>query len=117
EALGSAVMGETIEALTRLADVVIFDTPPCLPVTDAEVLASRVDGVVVVIEAGRSPQNAVTETVDLLRHVRARLLGCVLNKIDQSRKGAYYHYHYYRGGYRYSGGPPRHTVLQRLRPG
>jgi capsular exopolysaccharide synthesis family protein len=103
ELLGSEAMAHLIGQMREEADVVVFDTPPCLPVTDAEVLASQLDGVVLVIESGRTPKEAVKKTMELLGQVRARVLGCVLNKIDQSRKGAYYHYNYYRGGYRYYG--------------
>ncbi len=103
ELLGSEAMTQAIESLRLEADLVIFDTPPCLPVTDAEVLASQVDAVTVVIEAGRSQKDAVKSTMELLFQVRARVIGVILNKIDQSRKGAYYHYYYYRGGYRHYG--------------
>src|SRR5439155_25762665 len=100
EMLGSEAMTQLIEHLRLEADMVILDTPPCLPVTDAELLASRVDATVVVVEAGKSPRDTVKSTMELLGQVRARVIGCVLNKIDQSKKGAYYHYNYYRGGYR-----------------
>jgi succinoglycan biosynthesis transport protein ExoP len=114
ELLGSESMVQLMGNLRKEADLIVFDTPPCLPVTDAEVLASQVDGVVVVIEAGRSSKDAVKSTIDLLIQVRARVLGCVLNKIDQSRKGAYYHYNYYRGGYRYYGEKPAVAARPRL---
>src|SRR5262249_6685814 len=48
ELLGSEAMTQLIQALRQEADMVVFDTPPCLPVTDAEVLASQLDGVALV---------------------------------------------------------------------
>ena len=98
EMLNSDTMDGVIEGLHALADIVIFDTPPAIPVTDALVLATKVDGVVLVVEAGQAKKGAVRHARDLLMQTRARVLGVVLNKIDQSGKGYYYHY-YYRGSY------------------
>ena len=52
ELLNSERMRELIKQLSQVADLVIFDTPPCIPVTDAQVLAHRVDGVVLVHRGG-----------------------------------------------------------------
>lgn len=114
ELLGSEAMTQLIHSLRQEADFVVFDTPPCLPVTDAEVLSSQVDGTVLVIECGRSQKEAVRTSMELLKQVRARVVGCVLNKIDQSKKGAYYHYYYYRGGYRYYGDRPAPTTTRKF---
>jgi capsular exopolysaccharide synthesis family protein len=98
ELLSSQAMHQVIEQLLERADLVIFDTPPVIPVTDAQVLAPQVDGIVLVVEAGQARKAAVKHARDLLEQSRTRILGVVMNKIDQTSKGYYYHY-YYRGGY------------------
>ncbi len=99
ELLNSQAMMDLLEQLKDVADLVIIDSPPVIPVTDAQVLASHVDGVVLVVEAGQARKASVKHARDLLEQTRGRILGVVLNKIDQSSKGYYYHY-YYRSGYR-----------------
>jgi Mrp family chromosome partitioning ATPase len=63
-------------------DVILIDTPPCLLVADSLVIAPLVSGIVVVIEAGKTTQEAVARTVDSLVMTGARVLGAVLNKTD-----------------------------------
>jgi capsular exopolysaccharide synthesis family protein len=99
ELLNSQAMMDLLERFKEHADLVVFDTPPTIPVTDSQVIASHVDGVVLVVEAGQSRKATLKHARDLLERTHGRLLGVVLNKIDQSAKGYYYHY-YYRGGYR-----------------
>nr|AQQ74443.1 hypothetical protein [uncultured bacterium] len=98
ELLNSQAMMDLLQLLKEHADVVIFDTPPTVPVTDAQVLGTHLDGMVLVVEAGQARKAAVKHARELLNQTHTRLLGVVLNKIDQSSKG-YYHYYYYRSGY------------------
>ncbi len=99
ELLNSQAMMDLMALMREHADLIVFDTPPTIPVTDAQVLASVTDGAVLVVEAGQSRKAAVKHARDLLAQTHSRVLGVVLNKIDQSSKGYYYHY-YYRSGYR-----------------
>lgn len=99
ELLNSQAMMDLMAQMREYADLIVFDTPPTIPVTDAQVLASVTDGAVLVVEAGQSRKAAVKHARDLLTQTHSRVLGVVLNKIDQSSKGYYYHY-YYRSGYR-----------------
>lgn len=99
ELLNSQAMLDLLERFKEYADLVVFDTPPTIPVTDSQVVASHVDGVILVVEAGQSRKATLKHARDLLERTHGRLLGVVLNKIDQSAKGYYYHY-YQRGGYR-----------------
>ena len=87
ELLGSEWMTHLIEAMREEADMVVFDTPPCLPVTDAEVLASRPGRDGAGDRVGPHAEGSSKKTMEVLGQVRARVLGCILNKIDQSRKG------------------------------
>jgi capsular exopolysaccharide synthesis family protein len=81
ELLNSARMGELIRQLGSLADIVLFDTPPCIPVTDAQVLATRVDGVVLVLEVGVAKKAALRHAKGLFDQAHARSLGLVFNKV------------------------------------
>jgi succinoglycan biosynthesis transport protein ExoP len=96
ELLNSQVMLDLMDTMKDIADVVIFDTPPTIPVTDAQVLGSHLDGMILVVEAGQARKAAVKHAREMLERTRVRLLGVVLNKIDQNSKG-YYHQYYYKG--------------------
>jgi non-specific protein-tyrosine kinase len=93
ELLGSERMEAIVEELEGQADIVLFDSPPVLAVTDAVVLATRVDGVLMVCNAGRTRRNEAQKAVEELRRVRANLLGAVLNRLSARQGG--YHYYYY----------------------
>jgi capsular exopolysaccharide synthesis family protein len=95
ELLGSIRMQAVIERLRQIADVVIFDTPPVTAVTDATVLAARADGVVLVVERGRTDVGTVNRAIEKLKAVRGNLLGVVLNKMRVSATSEYYYYRYY----------------------
>lgn len=81
ELLASRRMAEVIELLTGQADMVLFDTPPVIAVTDAAVLASRVDGVLLVINAGSTKRDYVRQAQALLQKVNARVVGTVLTNV------------------------------------
>jgi len=81
ELMGSRRMEEVIAALARQADQVLFDTPPVVAVTDAAVLATRVDGVLLVISAGKTRREVARTAVQRLRQINARLVGTVLTNV------------------------------------
>jgi capsular exopolysaccharide synthesis family protein len=118
ELLGSSRMQEILHEAKARFDVVLLDSPPLLAVTDAAVLATMVDGVVLVIRTERTKRDAVRRALGHVRSVRGRLLGAVLNDVDM-RSGAYYgsygHYYYsYYGSERRTGSDARKAV-RRLR--
>ncbi len=76
--LASAKMNEVIAQLSERADVVLFDAPPVVAVTDASLLASKVDGVLLVVRAGSTRRELVEEAKDRLEKVNAWLVGAVL---------------------------------------
>ena len=96
ELLGSAPMRETLRELESRFDVVIIDTPPLLPVTDAAVLSTIAGGTVVIVGAGRVDRDQLTKSLQSLEAVNARLLGLVLNMTPTKGNNAYYNY---RDGY------------------
>ncbi len=81
ELLGSRRMEEIIATLRERADLVLFDAPPIIAVTDAAVLASKVDGVLLVIRAGTTKRDHAQRAKALLEKVNARLVGAVLNNV------------------------------------
>jgi protein-tyrosine kinase len=80
--IGSRRMQELITALTKQADQVFFDTPPVVAVTDAAVLAGKVDGVLLVITAGKTRREYARTAVQRLQQVNARLVGIVLTNVQ-----------------------------------
>jgi hypothetical protein len=96
ELLGSERMKHLMKDLASKADVVLYDTPPALPVTDAAVLSARTDAVLMVTEAGRTRKGALQRALDQLGQVGAPLVGFALNRVARrGRKGYYYYYYYY----------------------
>jgi non-specific protein-tyrosine kinase len=72
-----------------MADYVIFDTPPVLAVTDATVLATRVDGTILVLSAGRARRDNAKKAVRTLEERSSRFLGVVVNNVKDSGSGYY----------------------------
>jgi tyrosine-protein kinase Etk/Wzc len=118
ELLGSARMQEILRDAKSKFDVVLLDTPPLLAVTDAAVLTTMVDGVVLVIRTERTKRDAVRRALGHIRSVRGRLLGAVLNDVDM-RSGAYYgsygHYYYSYYGHERRAGRDARGAVRRLR--
>jgi len=99
ELLGSQRMHELLETLLQRATVVVFDTPPLLPVTDAAVLGSLTDGALLVARVGHTKREALASSVESLKRVNAHVMGVVLNRIPVRKKSASYGYGYGYGGY------------------
>lgn len=91
ELLGSRRIKEIIAALLAQADVLLFDAPPVLAVTDALVLAVQTDGVLLVVKAGGTRREHVQRAKERLERVNARIVGAVLNNAppDQALQGYY----------------------------
>ena len=99
ELLGSHRMAALVEDLRALYDLVIIDAPPLLPVTDAVVLSTIVDGVLLVVEPRKTTRNELQRAVGLLRQVDARLLGAVINKTSAKDRHGYGYGYGYEYGY------------------
>ena len=91
EILGSRRMEEIIAALQTRADIVLFDAPPVVAVTDAAVLGTKVDGVLLVVRADQTRREHALRAKELLEKAKVRLVGVVLNNVplDQSMGGYY----------------------------
>lgn len=94
EVLGSERMRDLIAELAR-DHLVVVDAPPALPVTDAMILAQRVDGLIVVTLMGRSRKEHLKRVLQLAEGVNARIFGIVLNGIPQGRAAGVYGYETY----------------------
>jgi capsular exopolysaccharide synthesis family protein len=92
ELLAGPRMATLVQNLQELADLVILDTPPCLPVADAEVLGTRVDASLLVVGLGRTQKDAVRMAQELLDQSQVRLMGAVLNRMKANDRGYYYRY-------------------------
>jgi succinoglycan biosynthesis transport protein ExoP len=94
ELLSGTRAAEVLTTLADNADIVLVDSPPVLPVTDASVLASRVDAVVLVVAARRSTRSQVKRSIEMLEQVHAPLSGVVLNRASEPDNYSYYQYTY-----------------------
>ena len=97
--LSSGRMSFLISHLKKRFDMLIIDSPPILPASDATVVAPHVDGVLLVIKAGRVKREMVKKAVEQLQLAQASLLGVVLNQVDTKREGYYKYYHKYYSKY------------------
>ncbi|WP_040978337.1 CpsD/CapB family tyrosine-protein kinase [Oceanobacillus jeddahense] len=92
ELLGSRRMQAFIETVKEKYDMVIFDMPPVLAVTDAKILANYVDGAILVVRSKKTENEAAKQALEALESVHANVLGVVLN--DRDKKEANYYYYY-----------------------
>lgn len=96
ELLASSAMTRALEEMKQRYDIVLFDSPPIIAVTDAAVLGPRLDGVILVLKSGQTDREAAFRAYSLLKNVNARLLGSLLNGVQiESMYGSYYYYYHY----------------------
>lgn len=95
ELLSSKRMRDFLEAVAETFDVVIFDTPPIVTVTDTMILSDLVSGTVLVIRSGKTTFDVAQRGAKLLRDAKAKILGVVLNAMDTEKEGYRYLYPYY----------------------
>lgn len=103
--LTSDRMRRLLQQARTAFDWVLLDTPPVTLLPDANLLADAVDGVMLVVRAGKAPFQLVKRTVETLGH--DRILGVVMNAVDyrhDRNAGGYYEYYGYGHGYGYYGG-------------
>ena len=99
ELLASNRMTELIQKLVAEHDFVLFDTPPLIPVTDAALLASKMDGVLLVVKYSATHKDAAQHALEILEKVGTPAIGVVLNDVEVVRRlgyyRSYYNYNYY----------------------
>ena len=98
EVLSSQLFRDLITWLRDRYDAVVVDSAPLLAVTDAAVVATQVDGVAMVVNAGETHIGAVLQAIDRLTSVGAKILGVIMNQMSSERGGYYYYYNHYPYG-------------------
>ena len=109
ELLSSAKMESLMNELRQRFDHVVVDSPPVLLVTDATILSTLVDGVLLVAESGVTPPAALIRAHRTLGIAGGRVLGVVVNKVDL-RSGGYYYGYYTKYYGAYYGSPEKERV-------
>jgi non-specific protein-tyrosine kinase len=94
ELLGSEKMHQILTQIHLQAEIIVIDSPPLMAVTDAAVLSSRADGVLLVIRPSVTKLQACKQTIEQLQRLGANLLGYVLNEVNLKRSGYKYTYYY-----------------------
>ena len=104
ELIGSEQMVGLLKTLQSEFTHVVIDSPPITSFTDGVLLASLVDGVILVVHSGKSSRQVVRRARQLLTDVRAKVLGVVLNNVNLNSQDNYYYYqsYYYRNNYRHA---------------
>ncbi len=96
ELIASDAMRDLVKRLEDHCDLVLFDTPSAIVFSDAPMLASWVDAVVMVVSANQAPRGTERETRDLLRRAKANILGVVVNRMaPENVDSCYFYSHYY----------------------
>lgn len=97
ELLGSKKMDSLIHKLNERYEKVLFDSSPITSVTDAAILATKVDVCIVVILAGKTDISGILHGKNLIQNVGGRIIGVILNGVSKIRHKYYYHSYYYYG--------------------
>ena len=113
EILASQEMKRFIQEAKDQFDVILFDSPPVIAVTDAAILSADVDGVVLVVKAHQTHRDAVRRAKTLLENVSANIFGSLLNGVKIEKTYGTYYYYYYYHYYSYYG----HDLKRRKRSG
>ncbi len=106
ETLDVEAIGQLIEEMKFYYDLILVDSAPLLPVSDPMLLAPKMDGIVMVVKAGTTQREVVLRAVEILESSRHKILGVVLNNMN-NRLPYYYDYNYY--GYEYTPRPQKNT--------
>lgn len=93
ELLGSRAMGKLIEEMKEHYDVIIFDAPPVLSVTDGQILANKAEGTILVLSAGQTEKENIAKAKEALEAAQANILGAVLNNFELGKEHGYYQYY------------------------
>jgi capsular exopolysaccharide synthesis family protein len=99
ELLSSERMQSLIRTLSNRFDYILFDSPPAALNADASILASFLDGVILVVQSGRFGIRMIQQTKNELSKVQANIIGVVMNQYDIRREGYYGSYYQYYGKY------------------
>jgi len=102
ELLGSSRMSELVDHLEQKWDIILFDSPPIVAVTDSSMISSEIDALVMVVKAGQTDRSAVDRALDTISNVKAPLIGAILNGVNQETLSGKYSYYYSYYNYYYN---------------
>ena len=94
ELLGSKKLAELIKKLEGEWDMVLFDSPPLVAVTDATMISKEIDKIIIVVKVGQTENSAFEHTINALKNVSAPIGGIILNAVTESHNYGYYYYYY-----------------------
>ena len=92
EMVASETMGKLINKFKESYDYILIDTPPVLSINDARILATKCDGAIYVIKAGKTKNHIILNGYKELEKVKANLVGSVVNGVKDSNDKYYYYY-------------------------
>lgn len=92
ELLNSRAMEKVMMEIEERYDYVVYDTPPVLAVTDAQIIANRCDGVVLVVASGKTHKERAIRAKELLEKAKSRILGVVVNGVESKKTEIYSQY-------------------------
>ena len=112
ELLASMKMDGFIDQVSSQYDMVLFDSPPIIPVTDAAVLAPKLDGTVLVVKSGETERDALLRSRVLFDNVNANVFGVLINGVNiNNMHGSYYYYYYEYGDSKDSSKRKKHRAF------
>ena len=94
ELLSSRTFSAFLEEMKKVYDIIIFDAPPLLSVTDAQILSHQCDGTLLIIHSGVAEKEDVVKAQSILTSSQAKVLGVVLNQYKMPKKRRYYYKYY-----------------------
>lgn len=92
ELLGSKMMETILEEQKEIYDYIVFDTPPILAVSDAQILANKCDGVLMVIASGKTKRDRAIKAKEFIVKANTLLLGAIVNGVESKQQDFYGHY-------------------------
>jgi capsular exopolysaccharide synthesis family protein len=94
-------ISELVHSLKMKYDIIVFDTPPLVGISDSAVIAKEMDGVVLVVQYRKYPRDMIIRAKQMLDTLGVPQVGVVLNNINIMRDDYYYYYHSYYSNYHY----------------
>lgn len=99
EIIGSGDATDFINTMKTLYDIVLFDSPPTLAVTDAKLLSFNMEGVIMVVQSSKMAREVARKAMEGLKEINANIIGVVLNNLDTTKEHYYYYHRYYYSYY------------------
>jgi capsular exopolysaccharide synthesis family protein len=102
ELLGSDRMSQLVDHLEQEWDMILFDSPPIVAVTDSSMISAEIDALVMVVKAGQTDRSAVDRALDTVANVKSPLIGAILNGANPETLAGKYSYYYSYYNYYYN---------------